>query len=499
MIDWGFWLPQLMVFSSLVTGLLIFLLREEQVRVRTGLNVLGAAAKLVIAAIVGWGVLAHGQRFESHLPFLHDQVLFFRVDSLSLLLVALSSVLWFVTTIYAVGYLEGSPHRTRFFGFFSLCVTATIGIALAGNLITFLIFYEMLSVTTYPLVVHRGTPRAIAAGRSYLLYTLLGGGLLLAAVVWLQAIAGPVTFQPGGSLAPLADTHRGALVAIFALMIAGLGVKAAVVPLHRWLPQAMVAPAPVSALLHAVAVVKAGAYGIVRVIHDVYGVELALDLGVLTPVAIAAGVTIVYGSVRALPQRDLKRRLAFSTVSQVSYIALGAALAHPLATVGAVVHLVHQGIMKITLFLCAGLFAETRGIHAIRELRGVGRVMPWTMGAFTVGAFGMIGAPPLAGFISKWYLGLGAIEAGHPWVVAVLVASTLLNAAYFLPVVYLGWFGRPPEASEEETRARPEAKSSLLVPALATAALSIAAGALAGSNLSPLSLAEVAAEERSAP
>jgi multicomponent Na+:H+ antiporter subunit D len=497
--DWSFWLPQLMLFSSLFPALVIFLLRDEQVWLRSSLNLGGSAFKLVLAGIMAWGVLAQGRTYEASLPFLHNQELVLRVEPLSLMLVGLSSVLWFITTIYAIGYLENSPNRTRFFGFFSLCVTATIGIALAGNLITFLIFYEMLSVVTYPLVVHRGTPEALAAGRTYLLYTLGGGVLLLLGVIWLQVLAGPVSFEPGGTIAFLADDHRTELIVIFGLLIAGLGVKAAIVPLHRWLPEAMIAPAPVSALLHAVAVVKAGAYGIVRVVYDVYGLELSHQLNVLLPLALFAGFTILYGSMRALTEFDLKRRLAYSTVSQVSYIALGTALLGPAATVGATVHLIHQGIMKITLFFCAGVFAEARGIHDIREMSGVGRSMPLTMSAFTLGAFGMIGVPPLAGFVSKWYLGLGSMESDAPLVIVILVASSVMNAAYFLPIVYKGWFGQPHEDIEVVEAERfqvAEAPWTLLGPALTTAGFSLLAGLLAAWVYSPLSLAEIVANQR---
>src|SRR5690606_35847906 len=225
-----------------------------------------------------------------------------------------------ITTVYAVGYLEASPHRSRFFGFFSICVTATVGVAMAGNLVTFLVFYEMLTLSTYPLVVHRGTETARRAGRIYLLYTLTGGMLLLVGTVWLHSVAGHTTFTERGFLSGLPAEMHGELVAIFAVLFAGVGVQAALVPLHGWLPQAMVAPAPVSALLHAVAVVKSGVFGVVRIVQDVYGYEFAAELGLRGPLVSLASVTIVYGSLRALHQDDLKRRLAFSTVSQVSYI-----------------------------------------------------------------------------------------------------------------------------------------------------------------------------------
>jgi len=493
------WLPLLVVLTSLVTGLVIFFLREEQSRLRTALNVTGATLKLGLVGIMLWGVF-HGHRYEIRLPFLPELDLVLRADALALLFVTLSAGLWLLTTIYAIGYLEGSPNRSRFFGFFSLCVTATMGIALAGNLLTFFVFYEMLTLATYPLVIHRGTAAALRAGQTYLFYTLSGGAILLAGIAWLSVLAGPVEFTPGGALSHLTDGHDHALCSIFVLLIMGLGVKAALVPLHGWLPVAMVAPAPVSALLHAVAVVKAGAFGIVRMVYEVFGVQLADKLGLLTPLAIVASLTILYGSMRALTQDDLKRRLAYSTISQVSYVVLGVGLLGPLAIIGGVVHLVHQGIMKITLFFCAGNLAETLGTHRISEMQGVGRRMPWTMAAFTLGAFGMIGVPPFAGFISKWYLGLGALEANQPWVLTVLVGSTLLNAVYFLPILHTVWL-KPPKGAwlEKEPRGSIETKLILLAPTLLTAILILAVGVFAGSVISPLEWAKLIAEREYRP
>ncbi len=492
--NWNAWLPLFVVASSLLPGLIIFGLAEKRVHLRTTLNLSGAVIKLALVAWMLWGVY-HGQHFETRLPLLPGLDLVLRADSLALLFVSLSALLWLLTTIYAIGYLEGSPHRSRFFGFFSLCVTATVGVAFSGNLITFLLFYELLTLSTYPLVVHRGTETARRAGKIYLRYTLIGGALLMLASVWLYTLSGTLEFTPQGFLHQLGDEHRPALVIIFILLIAGLGVKAALVPLHGWLPQAMVAPAPVSALLHAVAVVKAGAFGIVRVVYDVFGIDYAVSLGVMMPLAWLAAFTIIYGSLRALYQDDLKRRLAFSTVSQVSYITLGVAIAGPLAAIGGVVHLVHQGLMKITLFFCAGNLAETLGIHKISEMDGVGRRMPWTMAAFTIGAFGMIGAPPIAGFISKWYLGLGALEVGQDWVILVLAGSSLLNSAYFLPILYRAWFREPPDSWPDERHfGHQETAWALLLPPITTALLALGAGVAAAGALSPLTWAQFIAE-----
>jgi multicomponent Na+:H+ antiporter subunit D len=485
--------PLVLLGTSLVTAALIFPMPEEARRARTIVNLTGAVLKLAIVAVVAAPVMA-GQRFEWSSPLLPGVNLLLRIDELSLLFMTLSALLWLLTTIYAIGYLEDSPHRSRFFGFFSLCVTSTVGISLAGNMVTFLVFYELLTLATYPLVAHKGTPQALAGARVYLRYTIGGGAVLLIGVVWLTSVAGPVMFIPGGSaeVAALASSQPMVMIAIFAFLIGGLAVKSALVPVHGWLPQAMVAPAPVSALLHAVAVVKAGVFGIVRVVYDVFGIEVAGGLGVLGPLAAVAAVTIIFGSLRALTQDDLKRRLAYSTVSQISYIVLGSAVVGVVSTTGAIAHLVHQGLMKITLFFCAGAFSQTLHFTKVSQLSGVGRRMPVTMAAFTIGALGMIGVPPIAGFVTKFYLGIGAVQGGHMWVVAVLAVSTVLNAAYFLPILIRGWFGDPPDAAV--TALRTEARGLLLGPLVVTAALSIGVGLFAAFELSPLGLASRIAE-----
>jgi multicomponent Na+:H+ antiporter subunit D len=492
-VNWDPSLLPLLLASSFFPGLIIFALAEDSVRLRTTLNLAGAFTKLGLVGWMVWGVY-HGHAYEDRLTLLPHLDIALRAGPLSLFFATLSTVLWLVTTIYAIGYLEYSPNRSRFFGFFSLCVTSTVGVAVADNLITFLLFYEMLTLSTYPLVVHRGTEAARRAGQVYLGYTVFGGALLLLATVWLYSLTGTLEFTPKGFVQVLGDGHRAELITVFCLLIAGVGVKAALVPLHGWLPRAMVAPAPVSALLHAVAVVKAGAYGIVRIVYDVFGVQFAAALGVIGPLAGVAALTIIYGSLRALFQDDLKRRLAFSTVSQVSYIILGVAIVGPIASIGGVVHLVHQGLMKITLFFCAGNLAETLGIHKISEMDGVGRRMPWTMAAFSVGAFGMIGLPPVAGFVSKWYLGLGALEAGQSWVLYVLVVSSLLNAAYFLPILHRAWFRKPQSRWPEPDFGRKETAWALLLPPLVTALMALLAGLMASAPFSPLGWAELIAE-----
>ena len=500
------WIPPIMLLLSLGAAIAIFPLPERFKRLRATINLSVATVKVGLVATLFPIVLVEGIHPEFAIPFVPGINLVLRVDELALLFAALSSILWLLTTIYALGYLRGKPHQSRFFGFFSLCVTASVGISFSGNLVTFLVFYEMLTLVTYPLVAHWGTPEAMRAARTYLRYTLSGGLALLIGVVWLTIYAGKADFQAGGAegVDALAASSPGIAVVIFVLLVGGLGVKAALVPLHGWLPLAMVAPAPVSALLHAVAVgalavlldlhavavVKAGVFGIVRIVDDVYGIQTSRDLGLLQPLLIIASVTILYGSYQALRHTDLKKRLAYSTVSQVSYVVLGLSLTTVAGTAGGVVHLVHQGMMKITLFFCAGLFKETVDVDNVKQTRGLGYRMPWTSTAFTIGAVGMIGIPPTAGFISKWQLGLGALDSDNTWVVAILLVSSLMNSMYFLPIIYRMWFFRPDTA---EPTAVPEPKA-MLVPALVTTGFVLAMGLGASVPFAPLEIAEQISE-----
>lgn len=488
------WIPLVTILISLLTGVVIFALPERKEKFRLWVNLAGAFIHLGLVAWMVWGAF-HDHNYEAVIPLAGGLEIFFRADALSMLLASLSAVLWLVTTIYAIGYLKGTKNQARFFGFFSLCVTSVSGLTLSNNLFTFFIFYEFLTFATYPLVIHKGSEKALKAGKLYLRYTLIGGLSVFFAIVWLYSLTGPFNFTEGGVLSSMDLENTWALTIIFFMLVLGIGVKAALVPFHGWLPNAMVAPAPVSALLHAVAVVKVGAFGIVRIVYDVYGVTYASDLNLTIPLGILAGFTIIYGSIRALYQDDLKKRLAFSTVSQVSYIILGVAIAGPIATVGGLVHLVHQGIMKITLFFSAGNYAETLSITKVSQMDGVAKRMPWTSAAFSVGAMGMIGVPPLAGFISKWYLGIGALNANQPYYVLVLLVSSLLNAMYFLPIIYRMWFkpARESDSGWEEKikRGRLETAWMLLLPPVLTAILVVLSGVFANFPYSPLNWVEL--------
>jgi multicomponent Na+:H+ antiporter subunit D len=349
------------------------------------------------------------------------------------------------------------------------------------------VFYEMLTIATYPLVVQKRTGEAVAAGRKYLAYTLIAGQALLVAVAWCSALAPGAEFRPGGFLAGTATPR--ALTVLFLLFVIGVGVKAALMPLHGWLPAAMVAPTPVSALLHAVAVVKAGTFGCLRIVGWVFGVDLIRRLGLDGALAIVAGVTIVFASVRALGENHLKRRLAYSTVSQLSYIVLGAALGSVHALLGGIFHIVAHGFMKITLFFCAGSIYTKTKKELIRDLDGLGHEMPVTFAAFTVGALGLAGTPLFAGFVSKWNLGLGALETSRPAYVFVLVLSGLLNLAYFFPIVYGAFFrgGRRGFRLDEPSK-------WLWLPLAVTAMIALVLGIFPDAGLSFFQLARTAAE-----
>ena len=395
-----------------------------------------------------------------------------RADTFGVFFALIASGLWILTSIYSIGYVRGiAEHKqTRYFASFAVCLSATVGIAFAANLLTFVFFYEILTIATYPLVIHKETKIAIAAGRKYLLYTLTAGVLLIAATAWTYRIAGTLDFRAGGMFGDALLSPSGMTV-LFLLFLGGVGVKAAVMPLHSWLPAAMVAPTPVSALLHAVAVVKSGVFGVVRVVGFVFGPTLMRQFDLNTILAVVAGVTIIVASLLAFRQDNLKHRLAYSTVGHLSYIVLGAALLSPASLIGGLLHIANHATMKITLFFCAGAIYVTHHKEKISDMDGIGRAMPWTMAAFTIGAIGLAGLPPVNGFISKWQLGLGALQAGELLPLAVLVASGLLNAGYFAPIVYRAFLKKPAVPYEHG-----EAHPAMVIPIVVTALFSLLLG-----------------------
>jgi len=363
-----------------------------------------------------------------------------RPEPLGVLFALLASGLWIVTSVYSIGYMRAKEeaHQTRFYLCFAIALLGAMGVALASNLLTLFVFYEVLTLSTYPLVAHAGTPEAVRGARTYLGILLATSiGLFLPAILWTYSVAGTLEFRPGGVLAGhLGPTETALLLGLFVL---GIG-KAAVMPVHRWLPAAMVAPTPVSALLHAVAVVKAGVFTITKVVIYIFGLEFLAGVPAERILVYVAGFTVVASSVVALRQDNLKRLLAYSTIGQLSYIVLAAMVLTPLAEIGAAVHMVAHGVAKITLFFTAGAIYVAAGKTRVSELDGIAHRMPWTMAAFAVGALSMVGVPPTAGFVSKWYIIAGAFQNDLYFVLVVLVLSTGLNAAYFLPILYRAFF-----------------------------------------------------------
>ncbi len=418
-----------------VTALLVALFSRRP-NLREGATLIGALILFVTVLDLLAHVLA-GERPALHmLDVLPGLTVALAVEPLGMLFAIVASGLWIVNSLYSIGYMRanGEKRQTVFYVCFGLSIAATMGIALSGNLFTAFLFYELLTLVTYPLVTHRGDDEAKAAGRLYLLM-LLGTStlLLLPAIAWTGIAAGTLDFHAGGTLAgKLPPVALGLLLAMFVFGIA----KAAVMPVHAWLPAAMVAPTPVSALLHAVAVVKAGVFLIVKVIVFVFGVDTLRESGAGGWLVYVAGFTIIVASLIALRQDHLKRRLAYSTISQLSYVILGAALLNPLAIVGAIIHIAAHAVSKITLFFAAGSLHTAAHIDHVSEMDGIGYRMPWTMGAFTVGALSMIGMPLTAGFLGKWFMLTGAAGSAQWFAVAVIILSTLLNAGYFLPIVY---------------------------------------------------------------
>jgi multicomponent Na+:H+ antiporter subunit D len=442
--------PLLAILISLAATVPIFLFKDRP-NIREAVSIIAGVIKFLVVISMA-PIIFSGQTIITPLyTFLPGLEFKLRVDALGFMFASVASLLWVATSFYSIGYMRGMKegNQTRYFICFALALSSTLGVAFSANLLTLYVFYEFLSLVTVPLVGHKGTAESSAGAKKYLIY-LAGASksALLAAIVLTYSITGTLDFSPEGLLSKyfengLGGISSGLLMVIYVLFLVGFA-KAAIMPLHAWLPAAMVAPTPVSALLHAVAVVKVGVFSVLRVIFHVFGVGLMekLHLGMFTLFLVS--FTIIMASIYALTRDNLKARLAYSTVSQLSYVILGAALLSPSGMMGGIVHIAAHAFSKITLFFCAGSIYVATHKTCISEMSGIGRKMPWTMTAFTIGAFGMIGVPPLAGFLSKWYMAIGAIEARNIPILIVLFASTILNAAYFLPIIYKAFFESSP-------------------------------------------------------
>jgi NADH-quinone oxidoreductase subunit L/multicomponent Na+:H+ antiporter subunit D len=440
------------LLAVLVSALAIpvILALESRPNVREGVTLAVAGTKFALVASMVPGVLSGTVYVTRIADFGNGLTLALRADALGILFGLLASLLWIVTSFYSIGYMRGlSEHaQTRYFASFAASLASAIGVAFGANLLTLFVFYELLTVSTYPLVTHDETDEARAAGRKYLAYTFGGGVAVLGGTVLVFFLTGTTAFTPGG-IEALATADPTLARAAFALLAVGFGVKAALMPAHSWLPDAMVAPTPVSGLLHAVAVVKSGIFGLARVVLDVFGTDLMGELGVGLPLAAVAAFTLLTASVIALRQDNLKRRLAYSTISQLSYIVLGLALLEGDALVGGLLHIPAHAFMKLTLFFCAGAIHVETHTDDISDMAGIGKRMPLTMAAFGVAAAGMAGIPLVAGFVSKWYIVIGALEGGQLVFAGALLFSGILNIAYFWPIVYQAYFETPEDTDEK--------------------------------------------------
>ena len=440
-----------MILLAIVTplaGAVLIAVTGARPNLREAVTLITAGVLFALVASLFPQVLEGGRPTALVGEMLPGLAIAFEVEPLGMMFAGIASFLWIVTSVYSIGYMRGhhEQNQTRFYVYFAVAISSAIGIAFAANMMTLFIFYEVLTLSTFPLVTHHGTEEAKRAGRVYL-GLLLGTsiGLQFIAVIWTWTLAGTLDFTDGGILR---DKASPAVVGVLlALYVFGIG-KAAVMPFHRWLPAAMVAPTPVSALLHAVAVVKAGVFTVLKVMVYIFGIDFLAQAASANWLLYVSGFTIVAASVVALRSDNLKRRLAYSTVSQLSYVIMAAAILTPLSAMGAALHVTAHAFGKITLFFCAGAILVASNKTLVSELDGIGRRMPWTMAAFAIGALSLIGVPPTVGFVSKWYILRAAMEAEQIFAAVVIVISTLLNAAYFLPIVYAAFFR---EAKAEPT------------------------------------------------
>jgi multicomponent Na+:H+ antiporter subunit D len=473
------------LFAVLVSavGALIIIGTGKKPNLRESWSIIAGVLKLVIVLSMIPAVVYDKKTISYSLfNILPGIEIAFRVDAFGLLFAMGASILWIATSFYSIGYMRSTKEhsQTRYFSCFSVALSATIGVAFSANLFTMFLFYEVLTIITYPLVAHKGTPEAKAGGRKYAIY-LLGAAkaFLIAALILTYNLTGTLEFSKDGIFPAIVQlVNPELLYIIFVLFLFGFA-KSAVMPFHSWLPAAMVAPTPVSALLHAVAVVKTGVFAILRIILFVFGSDLMMDIGVDVFVITFASFTIIAASLIALSRDNLKARLAFSTISQLSYIILGVALLTPSGMVGGIIHITNHAFSKITLFFCAGSIYVSTHKTEVSQLSGIGKKMPWTMAAFAIATLSMIGIPPVSGFITKWYLVIGSLERHSLVVLIVLLVSSFLNAAYFVPILYKAYFSKENSNSEHIDSSYDEGLKEnlfLVVPLTITAIVSVILG-----------------------
>ncbi|MBP3475125.1 MAG: proton-conducting membrane transporter [Lachnospiraceae bacterium] len=431
----------LVILLPLIAGILVPLLPFKK---RSHWEIFLECAVILNSILVWYLLLHHTDSTFVLAHFTGDLSINFRVDGMSMVFAGLVSALWPFATLYAFEYMTKEENEKIFFLFYTMTYGVTLGIAFAANLLTMYFFYELLTLVTVPLVMHTLTREAILASRKYLYYSLGGAAFAFLGLIMIIVYGTTNNFILGGVLDPAKIGDKtNILLLIYVIAFMGFGVKAAVCPFNSWLPQAGVAPTPVTALLHAVAVVKSGAFAIIRLTYYSFGTDFLKGTWAQTTVMIIVMFTIVYGCSRAVKETHLKRRLAYSTISNLSYILFGVVIMTPLGLVGALSHLIIHAIMKISSFFCAGAIIHQTERNYVHELDGMGYKMPCIFGIFTVSAFALMGVPGLAGFISKWNLATAAVESGNVvayFGIACLLISALLTAIYMLTIVVRAFF-----------------------------------------------------------
>ncbi|MGY0373689.1 complex I subunit 5 family protein [Clostridium sp. JNZ J1-5] len=429
------------IFFPVILAVIIPIMKFKE-KERNVFAAVGVIANFIIVMAIFY-VIGEG---EVHLYTLNEFIdIYFKIDKLGIMFISLVSTLWVFTTFYSMEYMKHEGKENKFFAFFILTLGITIGIGFSGNLFTLYIFYELLTLATFPLVIHTGTKEALNSGKKYLAYSFGGATLILLGMILLFSITNNLDFQPHGVIGNIPSGSLNLYLGIFISMFIGFGVKAALVPFHSWLPSAMVAPTPVSALLHAVAVVKSGVFSLIRMCYYIFGVDALRETKGNIYMSVLIVITILLGSLLALHQENLKKRLAYSTVSQLGYILLGIVLLNENAFIGALLHLINHAVIKITLFFVVGAIMYTTGKKNISEIRGIGKRMPTAMWCFTIASISLIGIPPTNGFVSKWFLAQGGLNEGRIIFPVALLLSAVLTALYLIPVVTTAFFRKAEE------------------------------------------------------
>jgi multicomponent Na+:H+ antiporter subunit D len=468
------------LLTTLVAPFLI-LLTGKKINLRESISFAAGLVTFSLVLVCAPTVLAGGILRYELFRILPGISVSFALDGLGFIFAFIAPFLWVLATSYNIGYMRSLKEhaQTRYYFCFAVAIFGAVGVAMAANVFTLYLFYEIISVFTYPLVAHHQDEEGFAGAKKYLVYLMGTSKLfLLPAMALTYVLTGTLDFPLSGIgegifSKEVVASHPDLVRLTYVLYIAGLA-KAALMPFHNWLPSAMVAPTPVSALLHAVAVVKAGVFSVSRIILSGFGVETMSSLGLSIPTAYVAGFTIVVASLIALTKDDIKARLAYSTVSQLSYVIIGVALVAPLAVQGGLMHIGHHAFSKITLFFGAGAIYVASHLKSIKKMNGLGRKMPLTFGAFGLASLSMIGMPPVCGFVSKWYLVNGALQQEQLILLVALLLSTVLNAGYFAPIFYRAFFLAPdPSAHIEECK---EAPMCMVVPLIMTSLVSVFLG-----------------------